>query len=269
MTQHVLLAGCGDVGIALGKLLTDQGWTATGIRRSTDKLPQIIHPIAMDLTNPGDQDLPGADAVVITLTADGRDVEDYRHTYLGALHGLHQALQANGIPPRVVLVSSTGVLGDADGATLSEDAEPKPTRDTAKVLLEAERLAQDLFPNLVVVRPAGIYGPGRTSLINRVRQGSPMNHARITNRIHRDDLVTVLVKVLEADQPPRLLHAVDTEPARMGDVAAYIAEKLSVPTPQDKPGGSEGKTLDSTRMQKFVGALRYPTYREGYDVLLR
>lgn len=95
-----------------------------------------------------------------------------------------------------------------------------------------------------------------------------MNHARITNRIHRDDLVTVLVKVLEADQPPQLLHAVDTEPARMGDVAAYIAEKLGVPTPPDQPGGSEGKTLDSARMQKFVGALRYPTYREGYDALL-
>ncbi|NKE10805.1 MULTISPECIES: NAD(P)H-binding protein [Kocuria] len=267
MTQHVLLAGCGDVGMALGERLSQQGWAASGIRRSVDKLPENITPIPMDLTNPGDQDLPKADAVVITLTADGRDVEDYRHTYLGALKGLHQALQASGIPPRVVLVSSTGVLGNSDG-TLTEDAEPHPTRDTAKVLLEAEHLAQQLFPGVIIVRPAGIYGPGRTSLINRVRQGSPMDHARITNRIHRDDLVSVLHEVLEAEQPPSLLHAVDTEPARMGDVAAYIAGKLNVPVPPDKPGGSAGKRLDSSRMQEFVSALRFPTYREGYDSLL-
>ncbi|MDO5619754.1 SDR family oxidoreductase [Kocuria sp.] len=268
MTHHVLLVGCGDVGIALGQRLSAQGWTASGIRRSADKLPQGINPISMDLTNPGDQDVPGADGVVITLTADGRDVEDYRSTYLGALRGLHQAMQTNGLPPRTVLVSSTGVLGDTDGATLTEDAKPHPTRETAKVLLEAEHLAQELFLNLVIVRPAGIYGPGRTSLINRVKQGSPMNHARITNRIHRDDLVTVLAKVLEAEQPPQLLHAVDTEPASMGDVAAFIAEQLNVPMPPDKPGGSEGKTLDSTRMQQFVGVLEYPTYREGYHSLL-
>lgn len=268
MTQHVLLAGCGDVGIALGELLSEQGWVASGIRRSVDKLPGYINPIPMDLTDPGDQDLPEADAVVITLTADGRDVADYRNTYLGALRGLHQALRRNGISPRVVLVSSTGVLGDADGATLTEDAKPQPTRDTAKVLLEAEHLANELFPGVIIVRPAGIYGPGRTSLINRVRDGKPLNHARVTNRIHRDDLVTVLTKVLEADQPPSLLHVVDTEPARMGDVAAHIADKVNVPVPPDQPGGSEGKTLDSARMQGFVGPLRYPTYREGYDSLL-
>lgn len=268
MTQHVLLAGCGDVGIALGERLNQHGWAATGIRRSVDKLPRNITPISMDLTAPGHQDLPQADAVVITLTADGRDVDDYRRTYLGALKGLHRALKTNGIPPRVVLVSSTGVLGGTQEATLTEDAEPRPTRDTAKILLEAEHLAWELFPQTVIVRPAGIYGPGRTSLINQVRSGAPMNHARVTNRIHRDDLVTVLQTVLEADQPPSLLHAVDTEPARMGEVAAYIAAKLNVPTPPDKPGGSAGKTLDSARMQQLVGTLRYPTYREGYDALL-
>lgn len=268
MTHHVLLAGCGDVGIALGERLSQQGWTASGIRRSVGKLPKNITPIRMDLTNPGNQDLPKADAVVITLTADGRDVVDYQHTYLGALKGLYQALQTNGVPSRTVLVSSTGVLGDEDGETLTEDSEPHPTRATAKILLEAEHLAQALFPGVIIVRPAGIYGPGRTSLINRVRQGSPMNHARMTNRIHRDDLVTVLQKTLEAHNPPSLLHAVDTEPARMGDVAAYIAHLLHVPVPPDQPGGQEGKTLDSTRMQDFVGQLLYPTYREGYGSLL-
>lgn len=269
MTRRVLLAGCGDLGIALGNRLRPQGWQSFGIRRSPSLLPDCIEPIVMDLTSPDDRTLPAADAMVITLTADGRDVNDYRHTYLNGLRGLHHACRINGAPPRVILVSSTGVLGDAPSAVFTENTIPIPTRETAAVLLEAEQLARELFSDVIIVRPAGIYGPGRTSLINRVRGGEPINYARISNRIHRDDLVTVLHRILEADQPPQLLHAVDTYPAPMGEVAAYIAEKLNVPVPPDSDTGPQGKTLDSTRMQNFVGHLRYPTYREGYDELLR
>ncbi|ROZ64289.1 NAD-dependent dehydratase [Kocuria soli] len=269
MTHHLILAGCGDLGTELGRRMTQKGWQATGVRRSTDKLPESVVPIGMDLTNPGDRALPHADAVVITLTARAREIDEYRSTYIGALHGLRSALDKGGSnPQRVLLVSSTAVLGDPDGQTLTEDATPNPQRPTAKVLLEAEHLAQELFPNVSIIRPAGIYGPGRSSFIGRVRNGEPMNHRKITNRIHRDDLVTVLERVLEADRPPSLLHAVDTEPAPMGDVAAYVAGLLNVPVPPDKPGGPQGKALDSARMQELVGILRYPTYREGYSALL-
>ena len=171
-----------------------------------------------------------------------------------------------------MLVSSTGVLGGGDGEVVTEEVTPSPARDTARVLLAAEELAAELFPGLVVVRPAGIYGPGRTSLIDRVRGGEALAHHRMTNRIHRDDLVTVLHTVLESPEPPTLLHAVDTEPALLGDVAAHIAGLLGVPVPQDSSSSADsaprGKVLDSSLMQKFVGALRYPTYREGYAALL-
>lgn len=124
----------------------------------------------------------------------------------------------------------------------------------------------------MIVRPAGIYGPGRTSLIDRVRRGDALAHDRMTNRIHRDDLVTVLQTVLELPEPPALLHAVDTEPAVLGDVATHIAGLLGVPVPPDSSasseGGPRGKVLDGSRMHRFVGKLQYPTYREGYDALL-
>ncbi|MDO5367545.1 MAG: NAD-dependent dehydratase, partial [Kocuria sp.] len=107
MTHHVLLAGCGDVGTALGQRLVERGWHATGVRRRPGQLPAEISPFALDLTNPGAAALPPADAVVITLTADGRDVHAYQRTYLGALRGLHRALSSGGsAPKRVVLVSS-------------------------------------------------------------------------------------------------------------------------------------------------------------------
>jgi len=273
MTHHVLLAGCGDVGTALGQRLVERGWHATGVRRRPDQLPAEISPVALDLTNPGTAALPPTDAVVITLTADGRDVAAYERTYLGALRGLHRALSSDGsAPQRMVLVSSTGVLGGGDGEIVTEATPPSPARDTARVLLAAEELAPELFPGVIIVRPAGIYGPGRASLIDRVRRGEALTHNRMTNRIHRDDLVTVLQTVLESPEPPALVHAVDTEPAVLGDVATHIAGLLGVPVPADSSSSADnaprGKVLDSSLMQEFVGALRYPTYREGYAALL-
>ena len=226
----VLLAGCGDVGTALGLRLAERGVRAVGVRRRADALPEPIEPVSLDLTDPGEAVLPAADAVVVTLTADGRDATAYERTYLGALRGLHLALPSDAAP-RVVLVSSTGVLGGTDGEVVTEATPPAPQRATAHVLLAAEELAADLFPDLVIVRPAGIYGPGRTSLIERVRTATPVTHRRVTNRIHRDDLVTVLSTVLDAPEPPRLLHAADHDAAQLGDVVTHLAARLGVAVP--------------------------------------
>lgn len=139
------------------------------------------------------------------------------------------------------------------------------------MLLAAEQDAAELFDGTVTVRPAGIYGRGRSRLIERVLHGRPADHGRITNRIHSQDLVTIIENVLQAQQPPALLHAADTEPAPMGEVLAFLAHRLGVPTPENSGDGtSTGKTLDTTLLRRMLGArdLRFPTFREGYDALL-
>lgn len=268
----VLLAGCGDVGTALGLRLAERGVRAVGVRRRADALPEPIEPVSLDLTDSGETVLPVADAVVVTLTADGRDATAYERTYLGALRGLHLALPSDAAP-RVVLVSSTGVLSGTDGEVVTEATPPDPQRATAHVLLAAEELAADLFPDLVIVRPAGIYGPGRTSLIERVRTATPVTHRRVTNRIHRDDLVTVLSTVLDAPEPPRLLHAVDHDAAQLGDVVTHLAARLGVEVPPDNSPAGEGplgKVIDGALVHSLVprSRWRYPTFREGYGALL-
>lgn len=268
----VLLAGCGDVGTALGLRLAERGVRAVGVRRRADALPEPLEPVSLDLTDPGEAVLPAADAVVVTLTADGRDATAYERTYLGALRGLHLALPSDAAP-RVVLVSSTGVLGGTDGEVVTEATPPDPQRATAHVLLAAEELAADLFPDLVIVRPAGIYGPGRMSLIERVRTATPVTHRRVTNRIHRDDLVTVLSTVLDAPEPPRLLHAVDHDAAQLGDVVTHLAARLGGEVPPDNSPAGEGplgKIIDGALVHSLVprSRWRYPTFREGYDALL-
>ena len=63
----------------------------------------------------------------------------------------------------------------------------------------------------------GIYGPGRTRLIDSVRDGSavgPVGPPVFTNRIHRDDCARVLEHLLFLPDPAPLYLAVDDDPVR-------------------------------------------------------
>ncbi|RJN32364.1 NAD(P)H-binding protein [Nesterenkonia natronophila] len=267
--NHVLLAGCGDLGAHVGQLLTRSGHRVTGVRRNPQTARVPFPVIGMDLADPGTKQLPAVHAVVIALTADTYDAAGYERAYRQTLRGLAKALPE--APERVVLVSSTGALGEHDGQVVTEKTEPRPERATGKVLLAAERDVQEIFEAVTVLRAAGIYGPGRTRTIDQVLRGSPVDHQRITNRIHRDDLSAVIVRLLETEDAPALLHGVDTEPAPLGRVVEFVAGLLNVPVPEDSGSGRpHGKTLDGTALQRFLGEhpLQFPTYREGYAALV-
>ena len=278
--RRILLAGCGDLGTRLGLRLVDQGHEVIGLRRRVAELPDAFETISMDLSllgAPGrdrvdaadrtDPRLDALDAVVITLTPDEPTRTGYERSYLHGLRGLARVLESQ--PGRVILVSSTRVLAEDPTRVTTEDDPLAPGSGPGEVLAAAESEAAELFDHLTIVRPAGIYGPGRTRLIDSVRRGQRFNHQRWTNRIHRDDLVRGLERLALGSEPPDLVHAVDSLPAQMGEVAAFIADRLGVPVPDhiedEKPGG---KRIDGTRFRALVGELGYPTYRDGFSSML-
>lgn len=278
--RRILLAGCGDLGTRLGLRLVDQGHEVIGLRRHVAELPDSFAAISMDLSRFGAPDRDGADvpvrsdsrladldAVVITLTPDESTRAGYERSYLRGLRGLTRVLESQ--PGRVVLVSSTRVLAEDPTRVITEGTPIAPESGPGEALAAAEAEAAEFFDHLTIVRPAGIYGPGRTRLINTVRHGQRLNHQRWTNRIHRDDLVHGLECLTLGPEPPDVVHAVDSLPAQMGDVAAFIADRLGVPVPghvdDEKPGG---KRIDGTRFGSLVGELGYPTYREGFASML-
>ncbi|UVI35260.1 NAD-dependent dehydratase [Brevibacterium spongiae] len=278
--RRILLAGCGDLGTRLGLRLVDQGHKVIGLRRRVAELPDAFETISLDLSLLGSPERGGADApvrsdlrldaldaVVITLTPDEPTRAGYERSYLHGLRGLARVLESQ--PGRVVLVSSTRVLADDPTRVTTEDTPSAPESGPGEVLTAAESEAGELFDHVTIVRPAGIYGPGRTRLIDSVRRGQQFNHQRWTNRIHRDDLVHGLEHLALDPEPPNLVHAVDSQPAQMGEVAAFIADRLGVPVPDhiedEKPGG---KRIDGTRFRALVGELGYPTYRDGFSSML-
>lgn len=267
-----LLVGCGALGTALGERLVADGGEVTAIRRDASALPATFATIEADLRHPLPAALPTFDAVVITLPP-GTGPEG--SIYPAALTHLAAALPA--VPERVIFVSSTRVFegygaqdfGGAQGRAPLTEADPTlTTGERGDALVAGEDLAVDLL-GAIVVRPAGIYGPGRDSLIRRVREGAPVDHERRTNRIHEHDLVRLLDTLLRSEDPPALVHAIDLEPVRLGAVVAHIAARLGVAVPPQSEGDAGGGTvLDGSLAHALLGDLVHPTFREGYDDML-
>ncbi|MEV4777216.1 sugar nucleotide-binding protein [Microbacterium sp. LWH12-1.2] len=263
---RTLLVGCGKLGIKVGERLVAEGVEVLAMRRSSAELPDGFSVIADDLRVARSRALPPCDSVVITLPPDAEE-RDGSDIYSAALTNLADALPS--LPSRVVFVSSTRVFeGRAGTAPLSESDAAAPAGARARALLAGEALAAELF-GAVTVRPAGIYGPGRDSLIRRVRGHAPVDYSRRTNRIHEDDLVGLLHAMLWAETPPALIHAVDTEPALLGEVVTFIADRLGVePPPRVVPEVGGGTVLDGQLLVDFLGSLRFPSFREGYAQML-
>ena len=268
--HRTLLVGCGRTATHLGESLIGAGGEVVALRRITADLPASFTALSVDLLAPITQPLPDVDAMVVTLSpgmgqAPGQSSE---HTtgYLDALTHLAQALPA--VPPRVVFVSSTRVFeGKAGEQVLTEQDDPAPVTPRGRLLRDAELLAVDLF-DAHIVRPAGIYGPGREMMIRKVVNHTPVQYAQRTNRIHEVDLARALEVMLTLEDPPAVVHAVDQRPATMGEVVTFIADRLGVaPPPALEPEVPGGTVLSGELLLTLLGSLRYPTFEAGYGVL--
>jgi len=266
MISRTLLVGCGRLGVRVGELLlAGDGGAAPGevlgLRRDPSSLPPGFVPIAADLTAALPAPLPRVDAMVITLTPSA--APSYREPLA------HLAAALPEVPRRTVFVSSTRVLEGYDASRPLTEADPaRPRSDRARVLVDGEETARDLF-DAVVLRPAGIYGTGRDRLIRTVLEGRPVQHERRTNRIHEIDLARAILALLSAPAPPALLHATDGAPALLGEVVTHLARRLEVPVPpRALPDPGAGTVLDATALRDLLGELEVPDFRAGYDAML-
>lgn len=273
--MRILIAGCGYVGSSLARMLLQDGHDVFGLRRDPNPLPSGVVPIVANLaTTAGRDQVPGdLDACVSAISPDGRSQSAYEVAYVRAVRNLQAQLE--GESPNLrhwVFTSSTAVYGLESSDWVDERTSTSPSSFTGRTLLRGERLVREApVPHPVVVRLAGIYGPGRTRLLDSVRRGEatcPPSPA-YTNRIHRDDAAGVIRHLLGLDDPDQVYVGVDTEPADRCEVLTWMAEQLGVPAPEPGPEPARGsKRVSSARLQASGYRFRYPTFREGYRALL-
>ncbi|ACL38987.1 NAD-dependent epimerase/dehydratase [Pseudarthrobacter chlorophenolicus A6] len=276
----ILLAGCGDLGTEAGLRFAALGHRVVGWRRSPSKLPAAIEGVAADL---GSAQLPpvpaDTSAVVIAVAADAPKEDAYRAAYVDGVSHVLDALERDGvIPGRVLFVSSTAVYGDAGGGWVDEGTAPEPGGFSGRVLVEAEDLLRSRLAGsgtaAVSLRLGGIYGPGRTRLIDQVRSGTAVvpEDVRYTNRIHRDDAAAAVVHLATMDSTPAPVYiGVDNEAADLGLVLRFLATELKLPEPavgDAGPARGNNKRCSNALLRASGFTFTFPTFREGYrDVL--
>jgi len=271
MTERVLIAGCGDVGNALGARLLAEGCEVWGIRRSVSALAEGIRPWRVDLTDPSTFRSPPTqfDYVFYTASADRRDESSYRAIYVDGLRDLLQALGAAGSPmKRVFFTSSTAVYGQRNGEWIDERSVAEPTRFNGHILLEAESIVRRLGSG-VAVRLSGIYGPGRTRLVKKVWNGEAKATPSYANRIHVEDCGGLLHHLMRLDTPADVYLGSDDEPATTAEVVTWMSAQLGVATPPAGDTSDFNKRCRNTLLRDSGYRFLYPTFREGYAPIIK
>lgn len=283
--MRVLIVGCGYVGVPLGTALVGLGHEVFGLRRSAEGAAELqaagIQPLAGDITKPDDlARLPGPfDWVVNTVSSNKGGVDEYRDIYLRGTQNLIAWLAGTPLK-KYVYTSSTSVYAQTNGELVREDAPTEPSSPTSRLLVETERLLLDAarqqqFPS-VILRVAGIYGPGRGHLFLQYLR----NEARIAgkgdrliNMIHRDDVVASIIAALKSGRPGEVYNTVDDEPVAQIHFFRWLSETLGKWMPPfmtdeenaTRKRGLTQKKVSNRRLRMELGVqLKYPTFRQGY-----
>ncbi|WP_027572765.1 SDR family oxidoreductase [Bradyrhizobium sp. WSM1743] len=185
---------------------------------------------------------------------------------------------------RIVYLSTIGVYGDHGGAWVDESTPPQAALDRTRMRVAAEQAWMDTARgNAVILRLAGIYGPGRNALAT-LRAGTArciIKPGQVFNRIHVDDIASTIMAAVH-HPGGGVWNVCDDEPAPPQDVITYAAQLMGIaPPPEEEFAAAEMSAMarsfyassarvSNAKLKRELGVtLAHPTYRHGLDALWR
>ena len=281
-----LILGCGYLGERVADLWLAEGQRVSAVTRSSQRAGQLrrrgIHPIVADITLPATlEGLPDASCVLFAVGFDRAPGPMLREVYV---EGLRHVLAA--LPPsveRFIYVSSTGVYGQVSGQRVDEDSPCEPVREGGRACLSAERLLTEhpLGKRSIILRMAGLYGPGRIPRSRELLAGQKIAAVGegCLNLVHVEDAAQVVLAAERHAQPPRLYVVSDGNPVQRREYYRYLAQLLGAPEPvleappADSPAAQRArsdKRIENRRMcAELRVPLRFPSYREGLSAIVQ
>ena len=288
MTNRITIVGCGDIGRRVAEACLADNREAVGWVRSDASVQALqargIPAVQVDLDQSAAHLPSVADAELFYFApppSKGRS--DSR------VARLIESFAESGHPRRVVYLGTSGVYGDCAGEWVDERRPPAPSADRAWRRLDAETRWRDWSRQsggeLVILRVAGIYGPGKLPLA-RLQSGQPMvaeADSPITNHIHTFDLVTTCLAAMQRGVSGAVYNVCDGHPDSMTAYFNAVADYLGLPRPplislqeaqsQLTPGMlaylGESRRLSNRKLVEELGVvLRYPTLEAGLPACL-
>ncbi len=288
--KPILIAGCGDIGRRVARLYRVQGASVWGIVCSETSARRLraggVEPLLGDLANRTTlKDQPTTEAVIFYFApppAQG-ERDPLIQNFLATIDPVR-------LPAKVVLISTTAVYGDCQGAWITEAQAAEPQTARGRRRLDAEnilrRWGKETDVPFVTLRVGGIYGPGRLPMV-RLEKGLPILdpvESPYTNRIHQDDLARVCKAAAERGVSGEIYNVSDGHPSTMSQYFIDVAKALGLPLPPvvsraeaEKVMSAgmlsylqESRRLENRKMSEELAIeLRYPDLAAGLAALKR
>jgi nucleoside-diphosphate-sugar epimerase len=275
--MNTLIIGCGYLGRRVAARWLAQGHAVYATTRRPEGAEEWqrlgFRPVVCDILQPATlKTLPHVDALLFAVGFDRGAGVTMRDVYVGGLANVLAHLR----PPRkFIYISSTSVYGQTDGSLVDETAPTAPEEEAGQIVLAAEGVLRTRLPDAVILRFAGIYGPGRLLRRQTIAAGEPIvGHAdRWLNLIQVEDGATAVLAADEHGAAGQTYIVSDGLPVRRHDFYAELARVLGAPEPRfvappaDAPlpphERANRRLLNRKMLDQLRVVLRYPTYVDG------
>ncbi|WOI12598.1 SDR family oxidoreductase [Thalassospira lucentensis] len=281
MTEKLFCFGLGFSTRLVTNHLREEGWKIAGTTRSVEKADSLR-----------------AQGIEPHIFSDDVPVADIRDVLKGVTHVLISAPPGgNGDPvlahhagdlaalPRgtwIGYLSTTGVYGDRDGATVTEEDDLIPSGKRGRRRVAAEKAWFDLGQRhglcVQSFRLAGIYGPGRNAL-ETVRSGRArrvVKPGQVFSRIHVEDIAQTVLASIKRPNAGAAYNVCDDDAAPPQDVIAYACGLLGMDPPPEEDFETanlspmaasfyeDNKRVANDRIKSELGVkLRFADYKAG------
>jgi len=168
---------------------------------------------------------------------------------------------------RLVVLGATSAYDGSPQALRGEPVEETAPVDRSIARVQGEEWLRERC-GAIVLRVAGIYGPGRNPL-DWIRQRRVGYSHRYVNLVHVEDLAAVILKALEDGEPGGSYNVSDGTPRRWSEIMDRAAARWGTgkPLPADP---TAGKRISNRKLLTELGyTLRYPELYQALEELER
>jgi nucleoside-diphosphate-sugar epimerase len=272
---RILIAGCGYVGQAAADLFYARGWAVQGWTRSAESAaslsgkPYAVRNVDVSRRAEVAECAETFDAVIHCASSSGGDADMYRQLYLDGVRNLLEIFPRS----KLLFTSSTSVYAQRNGSWVTEESEAEPMGETSGILLETEALV--LERGGIVARLAGIYGPGRSAMLNKFLASTAIidpENDRFVNQVHRDDIASALFLLFSREtERAQIYNVIDDQPILQSQCYRWLAQRLNRPLPpfgrstQQRKRGDSNKRVSNAKLRRLGWTPQYPTFAEAME----
>jgi nucleoside-diphosphate-sugar epimerase len=260
VTSPLIVLGFGYTGRALHRMGASHGWTVHATSRNPLNnlagIPPEQH-LRFDLEQPSTwPNIPAhADLIWCFPATPLEQVQAFAHTL-------------DAPPRRIVVLGSTSAYEASGHSPVYPPSwiDESAPLDLTKSRVQGEEYLRE-YHGVIVLRVAGIYGPGRNPL-DWIRQGRIGPSRKYVNLIHVEDLAAICLTAIEKGKPGETYNVSDGTPRTWEEICAIAQRRWCVTATAANKDPSPGKRISNTKLRAELGyTLKYPDLYEALALI--